>query len=155
MARKAVGKLLIAAVLAGLVVLGPGVADAGVPVKTGKYKGKTTQEAVNSAFRTIQFTVKKGKVILTTEPSVGFQSCVSTPVFTLGGTTVSKKLGRNRAFTFAQTFFGNKIEHESVSGSVDAIRDDVRRNDPILAVGGHGNVWVSPGGRPPTSLFPT
>ncbi len=110
MARKAVGKLLIAAVLAGLVVLGPGVADAGVAVKTGKYKGKTTQEAVNSAFRTIQFTVKKGKVILTTEPSVGFQSCVSTPVFTLGGTTVSKKLGRNRAFTFAQTFFGNKID---------------------------------------------
>ena len=96
--------------LAGLVVLGPGVADAGVAVKTGKYKGKTTQEAVNSAFRTIQFTVKKGKVILTTEPSVGFQSCVSTPVFTLGGTTVSKKLGRNRAFTFAQTFFGNKID---------------------------------------------
>ena len=110
MARKAVGKLLIAAVLAGLVVLGPGVAGAGVAVKTGKYKGKTTQEAVNSAFRTIQFTVKKGKVILTTEPSVGFQSCVSTPVFTLGGTTVSKKLGRNRAFTFAQTFFGNKID---------------------------------------------
>lgn len=110
MARKAVGKLLIAAVLSGLVVLGPGVADAGVAVKTGKYKGKTTQEAVNSAFRTIQFTVKKGKVILTTEPSVGFQSCVSTPVFTLGGTTVSKKLGRNRAFTFAQTFFGNKID---------------------------------------------
>ena len=110
MARKAVGKLLIAAVLAGLVVLGPSVADAGVAVKTGKYKGKTTQEAVNSAFRTIQFTVKKGKVILTTEPSVGFQSCVSTPVFTLGGTTVSKKLGRNRAFTFAQTFFGNKID---------------------------------------------
>ena len=110
MARKAVGKLLIAAVLSGLVVLGPSVADAGVAVKTGKYKGKTTQEAVNSAFRTIQFTVKKGKVILTTEPSVGFQSCVSTPVFTLGGTTVSKKLGRNRAFTFAQTFFGNKID---------------------------------------------
>jgi hypothetical protein len=110
MARKAVGKLLIATVLAGLIVLGPGVADAGVAVKTGKYKGKTTQEAVNSAFRTIQFTVKKGKVTLTTEPSVGFQSCVSTPVFTLGGTTVSKKLGRNRAFTFAQTFFGNKID---------------------------------------------
>jgi hypothetical protein len=110
MARKVVGKLLIAAVLAGLVVLGPGVADAGVAVKTGKYKGKTTQEAVNSSFRGIQFTVKKGKVILTTEPSVGFQSCVSTPVFTLGGTTVSKKLSRNRDFTFAQTFFGNKID---------------------------------------------
>jgi secreted protein with Ig-like and vWFA domain len=110
MARKAVGKLLIAAVLAGLVVLGPGVADAGEPVKTGKYKGKTTQAAVNSAFRTIQFTVKKGKVTLTTEPSVGFQSCVSTPVFTLGGTTVSKKLSRSRDFTFAQTFFGNKID---------------------------------------------
>jgi hypothetical protein len=110
MARKAVGKLLMAAVLAGLVVLGPGAADAGVPVKTGKYKGKTTQEAVNSSFRGIQFTVKKGKVTLTTEPSVGFQSCVSTPVFTLGGATVSKKLSRNRDFTFAQTFFGNKVD---------------------------------------------
>ena len=110
MARKAVGKLLIAAVLAGLIVLGPGVADAGVAVRTGLYKGKTTQQAVNSSFRAIQFTVKKGKVTLTTEPSVGFQSCVSTPVFTLGGTTVSKKLSRNRDFTFAQTFFGNKID---------------------------------------------
>jgi secreted protein with Ig-like and vWFA domain len=110
MARKAVGKLLIAAVLAGLVVMGPGVADAGVAVKTGKYKGSTTQAAVNSAFRTIQFTVKKGKVTLTTEPSVAFGTCVSSPVFTLGGTTVQKKLGRNRTFTFTQTFFGNKID---------------------------------------------
>ena len=42
MARKAVGKLLMAAVLAGLVLVGPGVADAGVAVKTGIYKGKTT-----------------------------------------------------------------------------------------------------------------
>lgn len=110
MARMAVGKLLIVAGLAGLVVLGPGAADAGVPVKTGKYKGKTTQAAVNSSFRALHFTVKKGKVTLTTEPSVGFQSCVSTPVFTLGGATVSKKLGRNRTFTFAQTFFGNEID---------------------------------------------
>jgi hypothetical protein len=38
MARKAVGKLLIAAVLAGLVLLGPGAAAAGVAVKTGRYK---------------------------------------------------------------------------------------------------------------------
>jgi hypothetical protein len=110
MARKAVGKLLIAAVLAGLVVMGPGVADAGVAVKTGKYKGSTTQAAVNSAFRTIQFTVKKGKVTLTTEPTVAREACVSAPVFTLGGATASKKLGGNGTFSFTHTFLGNKID---------------------------------------------
>jgi hypothetical protein len=110
MARKAVGKLLIAAVLAGLVALGAGVADAGVAVKSGKYKGSTTQQAVAQTFRKIQFTVKKRKVILTTEPSVARESCVSAPVFTLGGTTATKKLGGNGTFTFTHTFFGNKID---------------------------------------------
>ena len=109
MARKAVGKLLIVAVLAGLVSLGPGVADAGVAVKTGLYKGKTRQEAVTTPFRKIEFKVKKGRVILTTEPAVARESCVSTPVFTLGGTRASKKL-RGRTFTFTRTFFGTKID---------------------------------------------
>jgi hypothetical protein len=110
MARKAVGKLLIAAVLAGLALLGPGVADAGVAVKTGLYKGKTTQQAVTDSFRKIQFKVKKGKVTLTTEPSVAREFCVSSPVFTLGGATATKKLGRNRTFTFTHTFLGNKFD---------------------------------------------
>jgi hypothetical protein len=110
MARKAVGKLLIAAVLAGLVALGPGLADAGVAVKSGAYKGKTTQEAVATSFRKIEFKVKKGKVILTTEPSVARQSCVSAPVFTLGGTTATKKLHKDRTFTFTHTFLGNKVD---------------------------------------------
>jgi hypothetical protein len=109
MARKAVGKLLIAAVLAGLVVLGSGVAAAGVAVKTGKYKGKTTQEAVASAFRKIEFTVKKGKVTLTTEPTVARDACVSAPVFTLDGTP-SHRLGGNGTFTFTHTFLGSKID---------------------------------------------
>jgi hypothetical protein len=109
MARKAVGKLLIAAVLAGLVSLGPGVADAGVAVKTGLYKGKTTQQAVTDPFRRIQFKVKKGKVTLTLEPTVARESCVSTPVFTQDGKPKSK-LSRNRRFTFTRTFFGNKID---------------------------------------------
>ena len=108
--KESVRALLPAAALAAVILLGPGPANAGIAVKTGSYKGSTTQQAVNPPFRKFEFTLKKGKVILTTEPSVGFQSCVSTPVFTLGGTTVSKKLGRNRAFTFAQTFFGNKID---------------------------------------------
>jgi hypothetical protein len=86
------------------------VAGAGTPLKTGKYSGKTTQGAITPAFRTIQFTVKKGKVTITTEPSVAFQSCISAPVFTLDGTTSSKKLGRNRSFTLTHTFFGNKID---------------------------------------------
>ncbi|HKH40881.1 MAG TPA: hypothetical protein VKA41_03410 [Solirubrobacterales bacterium] len=109
MARKAVGKLLIAAVLAGLVLLGPGVADAGVAVKNGLYKGKTTQQAVTDAFRKIQFKVKKGKIILTTEPSVARESCVSTSVFTMDGKP-SRKLGRNGTFTFTRPFFGKKVD---------------------------------------------
>jgi hypothetical protein len=109
MARKAVGKLLIAAVLAGLVSLGPGVADAGVTVKTGLYKGKTTQQAVTDSFRRIQFKVKKGKVTLTLEPTVARESCVSTSVFTRDGKPKSK-LSRNGTFTFTRTFFGNKID---------------------------------------------
>jgi hypothetical protein len=110
MARKAVGKLLIAAVLAGLLLVGPGVADAGVAVKTGKYKGKTDQDAISTAFRKVQFTVKKGKVTLTTEPTVAREACVSAPVFTLGGATASKKLGGNGTFSFTHTFLGNKID---------------------------------------------
>jgi hypothetical protein len=109
MARKAVGKLLIAAALAGLAVLGPGVADAGVAVKTGLYKGKTTQEAVATSFRAIKFKVKKGKVTLTTEPSVVRGKCISTSVFTIDGNP-SHKLGRNRTFTFTHTFLGNKFD---------------------------------------------
>ena len=85
------------------------MAGAGTPVKTGKYSGKTTQEAISPAFRKIQFTVKKGKVTITTEPSVAFGECISTPVFTLDGTS-SKKLGRDRTFTLTHTFFGNKID---------------------------------------------
>ena len=85
------------------------MAGAGTPVKTGKYSGKTTQEAISSAFRKIQFTVKKGKVTITTEPSVAFGECISTPVFTLDGTS-SKKLGRDRSFTLTHTFFGTKID---------------------------------------------
>ena len=110
MARKAVRILLTAAVLAGLVLLGPGAADAGVAIKTGKYNGATTQQAVSQGFRKILFTVKKGKVTLTQEPSVARDLCVSTPVFTLGGTTASKKLSRSRTFTFTHTFLGTKID---------------------------------------------
>ncbi|MDX6606537.1 MAG: hypothetical protein QOD14_1077 [Solirubrobacterales bacterium] len=98
--------------LAALVALAPGAgsAGAGTPLKTGKYSGHTTQAAVSSSFRTIQFTVKKGKVTLTTEPTVARGYCLSTPVFTLGGTTSSKKLGRKRSFTLTHTFLGNKID---------------------------------------------
>src|SRR4051795_5992111 len=84
-------------------------AGAGTPIKTGKYSGKTTQAAVADSFKKIQFTVKKGKVTITTEPSVARESCVSTPVFTLDGPS-SKKLGRHRSFTLTHTFFGNKID---------------------------------------------
>ena len=84
-------------------------AGAGTPIKTGQYNGKTTQQAIAPAFRKLSFTVKKGKVTITVEPSVARDSCISTPVFTLDGTS-SKKLGRNRTFTLTHTFFGNKID---------------------------------------------
>jgi hypothetical protein len=105
-------RVLVPAVtlVAMLMMLGPGAADAGVAVKTGKYKGSTTQQAVSTTFRKVQFTVKKGKVILTTEPTVAREFCVSTPVFTLGGTTATKKLGGDRSFTFTHTFLGSKID---------------------------------------------
>jgi hypothetical protein len=85
-------------------------AGAGTPIKRGKYSGKTDQDAVAPGFRQVQFTVSKGKVTLTTEPTVARGYCVSAPVFTLGGTTASKKLGRSRSFSFTHTFLGNKID---------------------------------------------
>jgi hypothetical protein len=84
-------------------------AGAGTPIKTGKYSGKTTQAAVADPFRSLSFTVKKGRVTLMTEPSVAREDCISSPVFTLDGTP-SKKLGKNRAFTITHTFLGNKID---------------------------------------------
>jgi hypothetical protein len=109
MARTAVGKLLIAVMLAGLATLGPGVADAGVAVRTGIYKGKTTQQAVTDSFRNIKFKLKNGRVTLTLEPSVARDACVSTSVFTQNGNP-STRLSRNRTFTFTHTFFGNKFD---------------------------------------------
>ena len=94
---------------ASLLLLGPGVAGAGTPIKGGQYNGKTTQAAVAAAYRKVQFTVKKGKVTLVAEPTVARGDCLSTPVFTLDG-TVSKKLGKNRSFTFTKTFIGNKFD---------------------------------------------
>ncbi|MGA8219468.1 MAG: hypothetical protein WB771_12970 [Solirubrobacterales bacterium] len=84
-------------------------AGAGTPLKTGTYSGKTTQEAVTTAFRKIEFKVKKGRVTITAEPSVARAECVSTPVFTLDGTS-SKKLGRQRTFTITHTSLGNKFD---------------------------------------------
>jgi hypothetical protein len=79
--------------------------------RAGDYVGKTTQDAIAGSFRRIEFTVtKKGKVILTTEPTVGRQYCVTAPVFTIGGATARKKLSRNGTFTFTRTFFGNKLD---------------------------------------------
>jgi hypothetical protein len=97
--------------LVALLLLAPGAgsAGAGAPLKTGKYTGTTSQEAVANAYRKLEFTLKKGKVTLTTEPTVAFGSCLSTPVFTLEG-TASKKIARNRTFTFTHTFLGDKID---------------------------------------------
>ena len=102
---------IVVALLGALLLLAAGVATAGAgtPIKTGKYSGKTSQESVSPSFRQLQFTVKKGKVTLTTEPTVARGECLSTPVFTLDGTS-SKKLGKDRSFTLTHTFFGSKID---------------------------------------------
>jgi hypothetical protein len=84
-------------------------AVAGTPIKTGTYSGATEQTSVAGRFRSIQFTVRKGKVTLTTEPTVARELCLSTPVFTLDGNP-TKKLGRNRTFTFTHTFLGDKFD---------------------------------------------
>lgn len=113
--RGSSGRLSVASailLLAALIVLapGPGSAGAGVAIKSGNYRGATTQTTIASGYRTIGFTVKKGKVTLTTEPTVAREYCLSTPVFTLAGGTVSKKLGKDRSFTFTRTFVGNKVD---------------------------------------------
>jgi hypothetical protein len=97
-------------VLLLLFAMWAGTAGAGTPIKTGKYSGKTDQAAITPTYQTIEFKVKKGKVTLITEPTVARGDCVSAPVFTLGGTTSSKKLGKDRAFTLTHTFLGNKID---------------------------------------------
>ena len=54
---------------------------------------RPTQEAVATAFRQIQFTVKKGKVTLTTEPIVARGLCLSTAGLHARMAPSSKKLG--------------------------------------------------------------
>ena len=102
---------LAAAVLATLIVLasGPGAAEAGVQVKSGLYKGSTTQDTVSTGYRKLQFTVKKGKVTLTQEPVVAMGPCLSTPVFTLDSLP-TKKLSKGGSFTFTHNYVGKKFD---------------------------------------------
>ena len=102
-------RALIAA-LALAVALGaalPGVSAAAF--KGGKYSGSTDQQTVSSGFKKIEFTIKKGKVTLTTEPVVNRGLCFSGPTFTLDGNP-TKPLSKRGAFTFTKTFFGDKID---------------------------------------------
>jgi hypothetical protein len=80
------------------------------PPKNGTYTGKTDQDAISAAFRKVHFHLKNRRVTLTVEPTVARGACVSAPVFTLGGTTASKKLSRNGTFSLTRTFLGNKID---------------------------------------------
>lgn len=98
-----------AALVVMVMVAAPSTGLAKSGIKTGKYSGETDQESVSTSFRKIEFTVKKGKVKLTTEPVVSRSLCVSTPVFTLEG-PLTKPLSKRGAFTFTKTFMGNKID---------------------------------------------
>ena len=89
--------------------LGVASAGAGKPIKPGSYTGATAQTSVSAGFRSIQFTVRKGKVTLTAEPTVAKELCLSTPVFTLDGNP-TKKLAKNGSFTFTHTFLGDKFD---------------------------------------------
>jgi len=89
--------------------LGPAAANAGVSYKGGRYNGKTTQSTVNSPFNQIQFSVKKGRITLITEPTVARGLCVSTPVFTIDGNPSHKISGRG-TFNFTKTYMGNKFD---------------------------------------------
>jgi hypothetical protein len=100
---------LLSLVVVAVVALCAAAAVAGSPIKRGAYTGQTTQSKVSAGFRSIQFTVRKGKVTLTTEPTVAFGLCLSTPVFTLDGSP-TKKLAKNRSFTFTHTFLGDKFD---------------------------------------------
>ena len=91
------------------IAIGVASAGAGTPIKRGAYSGQTTQQSVSGGFRTLQFTVSKGKVTLTTEPTIAHGLCLSTPVFTLEGSP-TKKLDQNRTFTFTRTFLGTKVD---------------------------------------------
>jgi hypothetical protein len=93
----------------GAAMLGPGAAQAGVSHKDGQYNGATKQSSVNSPFNQIRFKVKKGKVTLTTEPTVARGLCLSFPVFTLDGNP-TKKISKRGAFTFTHTYMGNKFD---------------------------------------------
>jgi hypothetical protein len=101
-------RALVILVLAAL-ALGVAAASAGTAVKSGSYRGQTAQESVSSGYRSIQFSVRKGRVTLTTEPTVARDLCLSTPVFTLDGNP-TKKLAKNRTFTFTHTFLGTKMD---------------------------------------------
>jgi hypothetical protein len=101
-------KTLVVFIFAVL-ALGVGAATAGTPVKAGAYRGQTTQQSVSTGFRSIQFSVSKGRITLTTEPTVARDLCLSTPVFTLDGNP-TKKLAKNRTFTFTHTFLGTKMD---------------------------------------------
>jgi hypothetical protein len=81
-----------------------------IAVKGGTYSGKTSQSSVASGFRNIKLKVKKGKVTLLTEPTVGRGDCFSTPRFTLGGETPRVKLSGRGVFSFTRTFIGSKFD---------------------------------------------
>jgi hypothetical protein len=100
--------VLAALVLTAMLALGPAAADAGVSYKKGNYGGKTTQSTINSPFNQIGFTVKKGRITLTTEPVVGRGLCVSFPVFTIDGNP-SHRISSRGTFNFTKTYMGNKF----------------------------------------------
>jgi hypothetical protein len=110
--RIALSRVIVASVLlVALVSVGVGSgAAATLAVKGGKYSGKTTQQTVSPAYRKLEFKVKKGKVTLTTEPTVARGACLSTPVFTLGGESPRVKLNARGAFSFTRTFIGSKFD---------------------------------------------
>jgi hypothetical protein len=83
---------------------------AAVQPRKGTYKGKTSQVAVEGAFRKIAFKVNGRRITLTTEPVIRHGFCLSPPVFIEeGAPPVTKKISRNGSFSFERTFEGSRF----------------------------------------------
>lgn len=102
----ALAGLLGAIVLAALPV---GAGAAPVKVQKGVYSGHTKQSRVSQSARAVGLKVQgnRKRIVLTTEPAVARNLCISAPVFLLDETKVTAKIRRGK-FKFARTFVGSK-----------------------------------------------
>ena len=83
----------------------------------GDYSGQTKADDLIPSARTISFTVKvkRRTILLTNEPIVRRDDCLSPPAFLLGQDSVSTTLSRSGEFTFRRPTFSLKVD--KIAGS--------------------------------------